>query len=191
MVPCKLTPDPHFASRKAKPATPWIATTRALVENAKQRVPRLRDLSDVALCNFLTDEEARWALRSRSIAPQPPTVGNSHSSAGAAMHCRNATAQPNGTRTSATGVMRKSRNNRRQSLSPMLRMRHQTLRLLNQRLNLQRLRRLRHRLRLPIDGSKGRRPSGGLHGKVEGWRPKWRVWMALFYLVFSDFNPIT
>jgi hypothetical protein len=42
----------------AKPATPWVASTRALVENAKQRVPRLRDLSDVALCNFLTDEEA-------------------------------------------------------------------------------------------------------------------------------------
>jgi hypothetical protein len=42
----------------ARPATPWVATTRALVENAKQRVPRLRDLSDVALCNFLTDQEA-------------------------------------------------------------------------------------------------------------------------------------
>jgi len=42
----------------AKPSTPWVATTRALVENAKQRVPRLRDLSDVGLCNYLTDEEA-------------------------------------------------------------------------------------------------------------------------------------
>jgi hypothetical protein len=38
--------------------TPYIATTRALVENAKQRVPRLRELSDVALRNFLTDQEA-------------------------------------------------------------------------------------------------------------------------------------
>jgi hypothetical protein len=42
----------------SRPATPWVATTRALVENAKQRVPRLRDLSDVALCSYLTDEEA-------------------------------------------------------------------------------------------------------------------------------------
>ena len=32
----------------AKEKTPYIATTRALVENAKQRVPRLRELSDVA-----------------------------------------------------------------------------------------------------------------------------------------------
>jgi len=46
----------------AKPATPWVAMTRALVENAKQRVPRLRDLSDVALRNFLTDQEAMGVL---------------------------------------------------------------------------------------------------------------------------------
>jgi len=42
----------------AKPKTPYVAMTRALVENAKQRVPRLRELSDVALRNFLTDQEA-------------------------------------------------------------------------------------------------------------------------------------
>jgi hypothetical protein len=46
----------------AKPATPYVAMTRALVENAKQRVPRLRDLSDVALRNFLTDQEAMGVL---------------------------------------------------------------------------------------------------------------------------------
>ena len=34
--------------------TPYVALTRALVENARQRVPRLR----VALRNFLTDQEA-------------------------------------------------------------------------------------------------------------------------------------
>jgi hypothetical protein len=37
---------------------PYCSLTRALVENAKQRVPRLRDLSDVGLRNFLTDQEA-------------------------------------------------------------------------------------------------------------------------------------
>ena len=42
----------------AREATPYVAMTRALVENAKQRVPRLGDLSDVALRNFLTDQEA-------------------------------------------------------------------------------------------------------------------------------------
>jgi len=42
----------------AKEKTPYVAMTRALVENAKQRVPRLRELSDVALRNFLTDQEA-------------------------------------------------------------------------------------------------------------------------------------
>jgi hypothetical protein len=42
----------------AKPKIPYVAMTRALVENAKQRVPRLRELSDVALRNFLTDQEA-------------------------------------------------------------------------------------------------------------------------------------
>jgi hypothetical protein len=42
----------------AKEKTPYVALTRALVENAKQRVPRLRELSDVALRNFLTDQEA-------------------------------------------------------------------------------------------------------------------------------------
>jgi hypothetical protein len=42
--------------------TPYVAMTRALVENAKQRVPRLRDLSDVALRNFLTDQEAIGVL---------------------------------------------------------------------------------------------------------------------------------
>jgi hypothetical protein len=46
----------------AKEATPYVALTRALVENAKQRVPRLRDLSDVALRNFLTDQEAMGVL---------------------------------------------------------------------------------------------------------------------------------
>ena len=46
----------------AKPDTPYVALTRALVENAKQRVPRLRDLSDVALRNFLTDQEAMGVL---------------------------------------------------------------------------------------------------------------------------------
>jgi hypothetical protein len=46
----------------AKEATPYISLTRALVENAKQRVPRLRDLSDVALRNFLTDQEAMGVL---------------------------------------------------------------------------------------------------------------------------------
>jgi hypothetical protein len=42
----------------AKEKTPYVAMTRALVESAKQRVPRLRELSDVALRNFLTDQEA-------------------------------------------------------------------------------------------------------------------------------------
>jgi hypothetical protein len=46
----------------AKEKTPYVAMTRALVENAKQRVPRLRDLSDVALRNFLTDQEAMGVL---------------------------------------------------------------------------------------------------------------------------------
>ena len=50
----------------AKPATPYIALTRALVENAKQRVPRLRDLSDVALRNFLTDQEAMGVVIEKS-----------------------------------------------------------------------------------------------------------------------------
>jgi hypothetical protein len=42
----------------AEEGKPHVSRTVALVENAKQRVPRLRDLSDVALRNFLTDEEA-------------------------------------------------------------------------------------------------------------------------------------
>jgi hypothetical protein len=46
----------------AKEKTPYVAMTRALVENAKQRVPRLRDLSDVALRNLLTDQEAMGVL---------------------------------------------------------------------------------------------------------------------------------
>ena len=46
----------------AKERTPYVAMTRALIENAKQRVPRLRDLSDVALRNFLTDQEAMGVL---------------------------------------------------------------------------------------------------------------------------------
>jgi hypothetical protein len=41
-----------------KEKTPYVALTRALIENAKQRVPRLRELSDVALRNFLTDQES-------------------------------------------------------------------------------------------------------------------------------------
>jgi hypothetical protein len=42
----------------AKPNAPWVALTRFLAEDAKRRVPRLRELSDVALCNYLTDAEA-------------------------------------------------------------------------------------------------------------------------------------
>jgi hypothetical protein len=42
----------------AREKTPYVALTRALTEDAMRRVPRLRDLSDVALRNFLTDQEA-------------------------------------------------------------------------------------------------------------------------------------
>src|SRR6516165_6885667 len=37
---------------------PNIAYTRSLVEDAKEKVPRLRDLTEVALRNFLLDEES-------------------------------------------------------------------------------------------------------------------------------------
>ena len=37
---------------------PSTAFTRSLVEDARAKVPRLRDLTEVALRNFLLDEEA-------------------------------------------------------------------------------------------------------------------------------------
>src|SRR5262249_20210031 len=109
----------------------------------------------------------RWALKLRNIEPQPPTVGNFHSSATAARLGANATAQPNGTRTSATGATTK-KNSRKPMLRLKMLLSQQTLCPLNHRLN-QRLR-LRQLLSptVDFDRGRGRRPSGG-------YMAKWRV----------------
>jgi hypothetical protein len=81
---------------------PSTAFTKALIDDARRKIPRLRDLTEVALRNFLVDEES-IGIPVRSTARVSGTAGLSHLSRNPAKLGVGAMVRRSGTAPSKTG----------------------------------------------------------------------------------------